>query len=145
MYRIGYAPGAFDLLHVGHLDLFRNAKSRCDFLIAGVASDEIILQNKGAPPTIPLAERLEIIRSLRLVDVAFPAMTWNKREIWEALRFHLLFKGDDWRGAEKGRRLERELMCVDVEIVYVPRTIQTSSTALRRTMRALEKLATHRT
>lgn len=145
MYRIGYAPGAFDLLHVGHLDLFRNAKSRCDFLIAGVASDEIILQNKGAPPTIPLAERLEIIRSLRLVDVAFPAMTWNKREIWEALRFHLLFKGDDWRGTEKGRRLERELMFVDVEIVYVPRTIQTSSTALRRTMRALEKLATHRT
>ncbi|PWT81097.1 MAG: cytidyltransferase [Acidobacteria bacterium] len=144
MYRIGYAPGAFDLLHVGHLDLFRKAKSRCDFLIAGVASDEIVLQNKGAPPTIPLAERLEIIRSLKLVDVAFPTMTWNKREMWEALRFHLLFKGDDWRGTEKGERLEREFMFVDVEIVYVPRTIQTSSTALRRAMQALEKLATQR-
>jgi cytidyltransferase-like protein len=41
MYRIGYAPGAFDLVHIGHLDLFRQAKSQCDFLIAGVASDEL--------------------------------------------------------------------------------------------------------
>ena len=50
MYRVGYAPGAFDLLHIGHLDLFRQAKSQCDFLIAGVASDEIILEYKGALP-----------------------------------------------------------------------------------------------
>jgi glycerol-3-phosphate cytidylyltransferase len=48
MYRIEYAPGAFDPLHIGHLDLFRQAKSQCDFLIAGVASDEIILEHKGA-------------------------------------------------------------------------------------------------
>ena len=54
MYRIGYAPGAFDLLPIGHLDLFRQAKSQCDFLIAGVASDEIILEYKGALPVIPL-------------------------------------------------------------------------------------------
>jgi glycerol-3-phosphate cytidylyltransferase len=64
MYRIGYAPGAFDLLHIGHLDLFRQAKSHCDFLIVGVASDEIVLEYKGALPVIPLPERLEIIRSI---------------------------------------------------------------------------------
>ena len=57
MYRIGYAPGAFDLLHIGHLDLFRQAKSHCDFLIVGVASDEIVLEYKGALPVIPLPER----------------------------------------------------------------------------------------
>ena len=60
MYRIGYAPGAFDLLHIGHLDLFRQAKSQCDFLIAGVASDEIILEHKGALPVMPLPERLRL-------------------------------------------------------------------------------------
>ena len=101
MYRIGYAPGAFDLLHIGHLDLFRQAKSQCDFLIAGVASDEIILEYKGALPVMPLPERLEIIRSIRSVDAAFPAMTWNKRQLWEVIRFDILFKGADWKGSRK--------------------------------------------
>ena len=129
MYRIGYAPGAFDLLHIGHLDLFRQAKSQCDFLIAGVASDEIILEYKGALPVMPLPERLEIIRSIRSVDAAFPAMTWNKRQLWEVIRFDILFKGDDWKGGEKGKMLESQLESVDVEIIYVPRIIETSSTA----------------
>ena len=84
-------------------NLFRQAKSQCDFLIAGVASDEIILEYKGALPVIPLLERLEIIRSIRSVDAAFPAMTWNKRQLWEVIRFDILFKGDDWKGAEKGK------------------------------------------
>jgi glycerol-3-phosphate cytidylyltransferase len=55
MYRIGYAPGAFDLLHIGHLDLFRQAKSHCDFLIVGVASDEIVLEYKGCIACYPAA------------------------------------------------------------------------------------------
>ena len=144
MYRIGYAPGAFDLLHIGHLDLFRQAKSQCDFLIAGVASDEIILEYKGALPVMPLPERLEIIRSIRSVDAAFPAMTWNKRQLWEVIRFDILFKGDDWKGVEKGKMLETQLESVDVEIIYVPRIIETSSTALRRSMQTLEALAANR-
>jgi glycerol-3-phosphate cytidylyltransferase len=143
MYRIGYAPGAFDLLHIGHLDLFRQAKSHCDFLIVGVASDEIVLEYKGALPVIPLPERLEIIRSIRSVDAAFPAMTWNKRQLRDIMRF-ILFKGDDWKGTEKGNRLERQLESVDVEIIYVPRIIATSSTTLRRSMQTLEALAANR-
>ncbi|MBZ5789800.1 adenylyltransferase/cytidyltransferase family protein [Burkholderia contaminans] len=35
MYRVGYAPGAFDLFHIGHLDLSRKAREQCEFLIAG--------------------------------------------------------------------------------------------------------------
>ena len=73
MSRIGYAPGAFDLFHVGHLRLLQQAKSQCDFLIAGVMSGEVLVTDGGAAPVIPLAERLEIVRNIRCVDAAFPA------------------------------------------------------------------------
>jgi len=62
MSRIGYAPGAFDLFHIGHLNLLREARSRCDFLIAGVVTDDVLITHKGIRPVIPLSERLEIVR-----------------------------------------------------------------------------------
>ena len=63
MTRVGYAPGCFDLFHIGHLNLLRRAKGECDFLIAGVVSDEILTTHKGITPVVPLAERLEIVRN----------------------------------------------------------------------------------
>src|SRR3984957_20884217 len=108
MSRTGYAPGAFDLFHIGHLNLLRQAKSQCDFPIAGVVSDEVLITHKGVTPVIPLAERLEIVRSVRFVDEAVPAMTNDKLAIWRDLQFDILFKGDDWRGTEKGDRMQRD-------------------------------------
>jgi len=141
MYRIGYAPGAFDLFHIGHLNLLRRAKDQCDFLIAGVVSDEVLIAHKGIIPIIPLAERLEIVRSIRFVDSAFPARKNDKLEIWRELRFDVLFKGDDWRGTEKGDRLERDFAAVGVDVVYIPYTLSTSSSRLRRILNSIEARA----
>ena len=52
---IGYAAGAFDLFHVGHLNILREAKKNCDYLIAGVVSDEMLELTKGRKPIVPLA------------------------------------------------------------------------------------------
>ena len=65
---IGYAPGAYDLFHVGHLNILKHAAEHCDHLIAGVVSDEMLLLAKGRAPVVPLAERMEIVRNLRFVD-----------------------------------------------------------------------------
>ena len=46
MIRIGYAPGAFDMFHIGHLNLLRRAKGCNDFLIAGVVADEVLTEHK---------------------------------------------------------------------------------------------------
>lgn len=141
MIRIGYAPGAYDLFHIGHLNLLRRAKEQCDYLIAGVVTDEMLVKQKGVAPVIPLTERLEIIRNIRFVDAVHAAMTNDKVEIWKELRFNILFKGDDWQGTEKGDKLERDFAALGVEIAYFPYTPSTSSSALRKTLRHIGTLA----
>lgn len=142
-HRIGYAPGAYDLFHIGHLNILRHARSRCDYLVAGVVSDEMAELAKGRRPVIPLVERLEIVRSVKYVDAAFVETVPDKVETWKQVRFDVIFKGDDWRGTPKGDQLERDFAVHGVEVVYFPYTVHTSSTQLRRALDVLsEPLAT---
>jgi glycerol-3-phosphate cytidylyltransferase len=143
MIRIGYAPGAYDLFHIGHLNLLRRAREHCEYLIAGVVADEVLTRDKGVTPVIPLAERVEIVRNVRFVDAAVPALTNDKVDIWKDLRFNVLFKGNDWQGTEKGNKLERDFAALGVEVVYFPYMLSTSSSELRRTLQNIDALAGH--
>jgi glycerol-3-phosphate cytidylyltransferase len=131
--RVGYAPGVFDMFHIGHLNILRNSRLACDYLIAGVASDDFSRRVKGKSPVIPLAERLEIVSSIRYVDEAVEENV-PKLEMWERLRFDVIIKGDDWRGTDRGHRLERDMGTVGVEVFYLPYTVHTSSTLLRQAL-----------
>ena len=102
--RIGYAPGVYDMFHIGHLNILRHAKSQCDHLIAGVVSDEMSELAKGRPPIVPQAERLEIVRHISYVDEAILEVLPDKVETWRTTPFDMIFKGDDWRGTLKGQR-----------------------------------------
>ena len=133
-YTVGYAPGAYDLFHVGHLNILKHAKSQCDFLIAGVVSDEKLALTKGSPPLVPLVERAEIVRHISYVDAVYEEHLPDKIDAWHELGFHRIFKGDDWRGTPKGEQLEREFAAVGVEVIYFPYTVHTSSTLLRRAL-----------
>jgi glycerol-3-phosphate cytidylyltransferase len=135
--RVGYAPGVYDLFHVGHLNILHRARSQCDRLIAGVVSDELAARAKGRPPVVPLHERLEIVRSCRFVDEAVAETLPSKLDTWRQTPFDVLFKGDDWRGTAKGDRLERDFAAVGVEIVYFPYTVHTSSSLLRQVLDGL--------
>ena len=61
---------------------------------------------------------------------------------WRDVQFTHFFKGDDWRGTDKGLRLEREFAEVGVEVVYFPYTAHTSSSSLRRALDAISAGAT---
>ncbi|GAA3692919.1 adenylyltransferase/cytidyltransferase family protein [Arthrobacter ginkgonis] len=135
--RIGYAAGAYDLFHIGHLNLLRNAKSRCDYLIAGVVSDDLIEATKGRRAVVPLPERLEIVRGLGCVDAAVAETHADRLDTWREVGFNVFFKGDDWRGTPKGIELERRFAEVGVTVEYFPYTMQTSSTALRQALSIL--------
>ena len=64
-YKVGYVQGSFDMFHIGHLNLIKNAKSICDYLIVGVNSDELMKSFKHKTPIIPEDERLEIIEAIQ--------------------------------------------------------------------------------
>lgn len=135
---VGYAPGVYDLFHIGHLNLLRSASDHCDHLIAGVLSDELATKNKGLAPVVPFVERREIVGSIGIVGEAVAEDLPHKLDMWERLRFDVIVKGDDWKGTDKGDKLEADFATVGVRVVYVPYTPTTSTTILRRTLRRAE-------
>ena len=130
---IGYTTGVFDLFHIGHLNMLKNAKGMCDKLIVGVTTDELVAyKNKKA--VIPLDERIEIVRNIKGVDVAIPQNNMDKFEAWKKLKYDILFVGDDWYDTEKWVQYEEQLKEVGVKIVYFPYYKGTSSTLINETL-----------
>ena len=127
----GYVPGAWDMFHVGHLNILLRAREQCDRLVVGVVTDEALFKAKSKYPIVPLDERLEVVRSLDLVDEVTTDFSSDKREVFSRVPFDVLFKGDDWRGTAKGDRLEADMASVGVEVCYFPYTMHTSSSQLR--------------
>ena len=130
-YEVGYASGVFDMFHVGHLNLLRSARSYCQHLVVGVASDEYAEGIKGSMPVVPADERFDIISSLGIVDEVVIDRSQDKSLAWRQRRFDAIFKGDDWQGTPKGYRLERAMGELGVSVVYFPYTRHTSSSILR--------------
>ena len=130
---IGYTTGVFDLFHIGHLIMLRNAKSLCDKLIVGVTTDELVsYKNKKA--VIPFEERIEIVRSIKFVDVAIPQENMNKLEAFKKLKFDIMFVGDDQYGTDKWNTIEADLKSFGVKIIYFPYHKGTSSTQVKQTL-----------
>lgn len=130
---IGYTSGVYDLFHVGHLNLLKNAKGLCDKLIVGVTSDELVsYKNKKA--IIPHLERMEIVRSVKFVDAVVPQDSMDKFKMWQQLKFDVMFVGDDWFETDKWRELDRRFKSVGVKIIYFPYTKGVSSTLINKTL-----------
>ncbi len=133
---IGYTAGVFDLFHIGHLNLLRNAKSLCDRLVVGVTTDELVLY-KHKRAVIPFNERLEIVRSIRYVDAVIAQADMDKITTCRKLGASLLFVGDDWYQTDKWQRYEKEAAKYGIRIVYFPYTKNTSSTLINETLQKL--------
>lgn len=135
---IGYTAGVYDLFHIGHLNLFKNARGMCDKLIVGVTVDELVTY-KGKHPIIPFEDRIEIVRSVKYVDAVVPQMDMDKVGMCKKLGAQLLFVGDDWYGTEKWRDYEKKCVESGIQVVYFPYTRGISSTAITRAMESAHK------
>lgn len=131
---IGYTQGTFDLFHVGHLRLLTKAREHCDWLIAGVNTDELVEQYKHKKTIIPVEERCEILRALRCVDQVVIANTLDKVQMHMLLKFDRIFIGDDWRGNERWIQTEKEMNDLGVELIYLPYTKGISSSIIKDKM-----------
>ena len=135
---IGYTTGVYDLFHIGHINLLKNAKSMCDKLVVGVTIDELVAY-KGKKAMIPFEDRLEVVRSCRYVDAVVPQYNMNKLEACKKLGASFLFVGDDWYGTEKWKNYEKEFEAEGIKIIYFPYTQGVSSTQIRKALDTVRK------
>lgn len=136
---IGYTAGVYDMFHIGHLNVIKNAKSKCDYLIVGVSTDEVVEKNKNKKPIIPFEERAAIVESVKYVDKVIPQERYDiEGKIRTVLenKIDVMFVGSDWQGTDKWNQIENELKKYNCEVVYLPHTDGISSTILREKVEA---------
>jgi glycerol-3-phosphate cytidylyltransferase len=124
--------GTFDLFHIGHLNLFRRLKLLGSNLIVAVSTDEFNAE-KGKRSIIPFEHRIEIVRSIKLVDEVIPETSWEQKipDI-KNRKVDIFAIGDDWEG-------KFDFLREHCQVVYIPRTQGVSSTNLRRMLDPLSK------
>jgi len=111
-YKIGYTTGVFDMFHIGHLNVIKNAKLFCDYLIVGVSTDDVVRKNKNKTPIIPYENRIEIVKAIRYVDKVVPQVNYEiEGKIVSAIenKIDVMFVGSDWEGTDKWNEIERRL------------------------------------
>tara|TARA_B110000114_G_C15023242_1_gene369818 strand:- start:39 stop:452 length:414 start_codon:yes stop_codon:yes gene_type:complete len=128
---IGYTTGAFDLFHIGHLNILKKAKERCDYLIVGVTTDEFIGLYKDSLPSIKFQDRASIVFSIKYVDRVVPQFNHDKLKQWEEHKFNIMFVGDDWKGTKKWNIIEEQMNSVNVEVFYFERTKGISTSMIK--------------
>ena len=118
--------GTFDLLHYGHIRLLKRAKELGDILIVAVSTDEFNEKKKHKKSIFGFEERRTLLEAVRYVDLVIPECTWEQKvsDIRE-YNIDIVVMGEDWKG--KFDYLKDE----GVEVVYLPRTPEISSTDIK--------------
>lgn len=107
--KVVFTNGCFDLLHKGHIHLFREAKKWGDVLIVAVNDDASIKKFKGSwRPIFPLEERLEILEAIEEIDYLVSFSEDTPQKIISLLIPDVLVKGGDWKLDEVVGREEVE-------------------------------------
>ena len=122
---LGFIFGCWDLLHIGHIQALEYAKKRCDTLLIGIYSDEVIKKFKGELPSITERGRARIVFNLKCADVVI--LIKERPSTLEFGHIDKMFVSSEW----KGKELPFLPKSFKGEIVYVPYTKGISSTVIK--------------
>lgn len=116
--------GTYDLLHVGHINLLKRAKSYGDYLIVVVSSDEFNAI-KGKKAFYSFEDRKTILEAIKYVDEVLPEYTWEqKKDDVINNQVDVFVMGDDWTG-------KFDFLKEYCEVIYLPRTEGISTTQIK--------------
>ena len=123
--------GTFDQLHYGHINLLRRARALGDYLIVALSTDEFNLNEKNKICYFRYEQRKELLEAIRYVDLVIPETCWEQKRT-DAHDYHIdtFVMGDDWEGKFDFLRAE------GVEVVYLPRTPEISTTQIKKDLNA---------
>lgn len=118
--------GTFDLLHYGHINLLKRAKSLGDYLIVGLSTDEFNNKEKNKECYFDYENRKSLLDAVKYVDLVIPEKTWEQK-VFDMQKYNVdvFVIGDDWKG--KFDYLED----IGIEVVYLPRTKEISTTKIK--------------
>ena len=127
--KVAYAYVVGDLLHIGHLKHLQACRALCDKLIVGVLTDGATMEKKPKP-IISFGERLELVKSLKFVDVAVKQETYSPLPNVEQLRADILFESTshDPQAIIEARKLMKKL---NGRVIVMPYYAGQTSTAIK--------------
>lgn len=119
--------GTFDLLHYGHINILRRAKELGDYLVVVLSTDEFNWNEKQKKCYFNYDQRKALLEAIRYVDLVIPEENWDQKKT-DVHEYHIdtFVMGDDWEGKFDFLRDE------GVEVVYLPRTPEISTTQIKR-------------
>ena len=130
--KVGITCSAFDLLHAGHVQMLKDAKEECDYLIVGLQTDPTIDRPKEKKkPIQTLVERSIQLNAIKYVDEVIPYETEKDLEdIFQMYNISVRIIGEEYQG----KNFTGKEICVKkhIKIVYNKREHRFSTTDLRK-------------
>lgn len=130
--QIVYIPGVWDLLHVGHLIVLKNARALGDRLIVGVPSDPVVMQDKGSLPIVSCPDRITMLESLSCVDLAIPYYTLEFLTHLNMVRPDILIVGETWGNKLRHTQAEEWTSANNCRVIKLPYHRDESTTGIKQ-------------
>jgi len=136
--KIGFTCSAFDLLHSGHIQMLRDAKEQCDYLICGLQVDPSFDRIEKNKPVQSLVERYTQLKAVKYVDEIIPYETERDlKDILEMYHIDVRILGDEYRNLEfTGKEICQKR---DIELYFNKRDHRFSTSDLRKRILDNEK------